>query len=236
MSGLNGRHVNKGSPSGPSPQHGVTGSSTDETNRAQDAASGGTRVGGRRLSVSVNEAIISATVELLADGVNAVTIERVASHAGVGKNAVYRRWPSKQAVIIATMERLADSSIVAPVVETCNVRDDLVAALKRFIWALTESPLSQIIPAVVGAMRFDAELARAFRQGFVEHRRALLAKIIQRGIDSGQLRGDTDMDMILDVGAGFLYNRLIIEGRVAEADLAERFIDLLMRGIGGADD
>src|SRR6185436_8741582 len=84
---------------------------------------------GRPRSAQADEAILDAVLEMLSGGhsVAAISIEAVASRAGVGKATIYRRWPNKEALIIDAVASMK-GPLPAPVGE--SVRDDLVMLLK----------------------------------------------------------------------------------------------------------
>src|SRR5579859_7686549 len=80
---------------------------------------------GRPRSALAERAILEATLELLAEvGIEALSIEGVAARAGVGKTTIYRRWESKEELIVAAVRRL---QVQAPIVDTGNFRADIQA-------------------------------------------------------------------------------------------------------------
>src|SRR5215471_407738 len=84
---------------------------------------------GRPRSARADEAIVEAVLDLLAEGTpfEALSIEAVAARAGVGKATIYRRWPSKEALVYDAVRRVKGELAVLP---GTSVRDDLIALLR----------------------------------------------------------------------------------------------------------
>ena len=88
----------------------------------------GIRKPGRPRSAQAHKAIIDATLELLAEeGFQGLSIEAVAAKAGVGKTTIYRRWSSKDELV---MDAIREVQIDLPVIDTGNFRNDLTTLLK----------------------------------------------------------------------------------------------------------
>jgi AcrR family transcriptional regulator len=93
---------------------------------------------GRPRSSEADRAIIGATVALLAsDGYQAMSLERVAALAQVGKKTIYRRWASKEALVCDAIRSLQSEM---PLVDTGNLRDDLVTMHHNALATLATAP------------------------------------------------------------------------------------------------
>jgi len=142
-------------------------------------------------------------------GPRAVTVDDIAAAAGVGKQTIYRWWPSKAAVIMDALIELTDPA-----------RDDLpdttyeaVRVQMRRVAVMFGSRNGELIRELVADSQGDAALAKDFRERFFGHRRARGAATLERGIASGELRPDLDIDDALDVLYGPLWLRLLIGHR-----------------------
>src|SRR5260370_10613411 len=94
----------------------------------------GIRKPGRPRSAQAHKAIIDATLELLAEeGFQGLSIEEVAARAGVGKTTIYRRWPSKDELV---MEAIRQVQIDVPAIDIGNFRNDLAALIKTVYQSL----------------------------------------------------------------------------------------------------
>src|ERR1017187_7822073 len=84
---------------------------------------------GRPRSEEADRAILRAATELLAErGLHGLSIEEVASRAGVAKTTIYRRWHSRGTLALDAF--LAEFKALQPLPDTGILRDDLLAALR----------------------------------------------------------------------------------------------------------
>ena len=186
------------------------------------------RVIGRPRDERAGKAILSATLELMAQhGFHDLRVDDVASRAGVGKATIYRRYRSKDELIAAAVAELV-SEITVP--DTGQTRTDLLALMRGAVAVYRRSVEAAVMPSLVEAMSRDAELARLVREEFLARRRAALRAVLERGIERGDLRGDLDVDLALDVLGGPLFYRLLITGGPIDDQLAEGVVELILRG------
>jgi AcrR family transcriptional regulator len=184
---------------------------------------------GRPRDSRVDRAILEATRELIAErGVHEFRTEDVAVRAGVGKGAIYRRYPSKDALVTAAIGALVDEEIQVP--DTGSTRSDLLALMGEAVELYRGSLPGRLMPSLVSAMAQRPELARAVRDGFLAGRRAALMHVLRRGIERGELRSDLDLEFALDVFGGPLFYRLLITGGPIDERLAEAVAELILRG------
>src|SRR5690606_20938492 len=102
-----------------------------------------------------------ATIEVLAEGgMSGLTMDAVAARAGVAKTTIYRRWDSKEAMVVDAVRRMAAPTSA---IDTGTLRGDLEALAGQMVRALAGTSAGRVIPAVVGALSHNAELAAAFR-------------------------------------------------------------------------
>jgi AcrR family transcriptional regulator len=187
---------------------------------------------GRPRSERAAKAIIEATLDLLAEegGVAGVSIEAVAARAGVGKTTIYRRWPNKEALIIDALAALKEP-FPAPVGD--SVRDDLVAIARAFLTNTTDNRhLDWYWSLMGGASRYPELIAR-FTREVVEPRRDVIRQVLRRGIGSGELRADLDVEVTLWLVMGALIQRARAFGAGPIPDeFPAKVIDALLSGIG----
>lgn len=183
---------------------------------------------GRPRDERADRAILSATVELMAeDGVRDLRVDDVAGRAGVGKATIYRRYRSKDELVAAAVAGLV-SEIAVP--DSGRTRADLLALMQGAVDVYRGSVEAAVMPSLVEAMSRDTELARLVREGFLARRRAALEVVLERGIARGDLRRDLDIDLALDVLGGPLFYRLLITGGPIDEQLAEGVVALILRG------
>lgn len=165
---------------------------------------------GRPRNRGADRAIADATLELLAEvGYAGVTIDEVARRANVGRPTIYRRWPNKKAMVVAVfVDQWAPVSPVPP--------GDPLPLLHQLIpMALYELINSRIGSAVLlelfAMAATDPDIAATLNAETFDPRRQVGLDLIQRGIDAGDLRPDTDPNLVLDkMLAPSIYRWLIL--------------------------
>jgi AcrR family transcriptional regulator len=192
-------------------------------------APGTDRRPGRPRDAGADAAIVEAAVAVLADkGPGGFTVDEVAARAGCGKATVYRRWPSRSALLLDTAHRMG---LEPPVVDTGTLRGDLIELLVTLGTKMRETPAGRILPGVVAEASVNPEMREVLR-GFVRARRERPRAVVERAIARGELPADTDVDLLVDLlGGTVIYRELIALVPTDEADLAA-MIDRVLPGFG----
>ena len=194
-----------------------------------DPATRATRRAGRPRDARADRAILTATLDLIADrGIYELRIDDVAAHAGVGKAAIYRRYATKDQLVTAAVASLVGREIAVP--DTGSTRADLLALMTDAVALYRDALPGRLMPKLVGAMAARPELATAVRDGFLADRRAALTDVVRRGMQRGDLAPDLDTELAVDVLAGPLFYRLLITGGPIDEQLAEGVVALILRG------
>lgn len=197
-----------------------------------DAEGRGGRGPGRPRSREATEAILAAVIDLLADGgFEAVTMERVAARAGVGKTTIYRRWSSKESLLRAAVVSVVRGTAIP---NTGRVREDLLALERDAVSAYRGKP-GRLLPGLVSAMAHDPALAATVRDDLLRSRRAALRTVLRRGVERGELRSGMDLELALDCLSGPLFHRLLITGGSLDDDVAEGVVEVVLDGLAGGD-
>lgn len=188
----------------------------------QDDENEGTRA--RRRSVRAREAILRATIELAGERDQAeLSIEGIASRAGVGKATIYRWWPNKTAVLLDAV--LATLGGHRPQPDSGCARDDLLVQMLAAASLLDGEQFSNALTMLLAASQRDPQVAAALRLRFISDRRADGREVLRRGIDRGELRADTEPDLLLDMLYGALYYRLLVSGQNPDAAYVRALLD-----------
>jgi AcrR family transcriptional regulator len=192
----------------------------------------GHRRPGRPREHSYDQAILNATLEILnAKGYADLTIDGVAAKAGVGRPTIYRRWPSKPALVIAA---LTQSPGASPVPDTGRVRDDLLAFVRDQV-RLMDAPGSRRITAgLVADLVADPELAETYLADYVGMRRLAVYEALQRGIERGEVRPDADLPFVYDMLIGPLLMRSVVRGEHLGRRMADQTVDAVLVAFGQA--
>ncbi|GAA2370489.1 TetR/AcrR family transcriptional regulator [Dactylosporangium salmoneum] len=184
---------------------------------------------GRPRSARVDEAIVEAVFELLSAGQSAdgISIEAVAAKAGVGKATIYRRWPNKEALLIDAVLAMKGP---LPEPRGESARDDLVI----LVAAMRNKRMEQYGKATACLMPelFKSPEMHRVYQGVAEPRRELMRSVLRRGIASGELRADLDVEMSVLVLSGptLAQNMLRWNPNVPDDNFAESLVDFVLRG------
>jgi AcrR family transcriptional regulator len=184
---------------------------------------------GRPRSSRADAAIIDAVLELLAEGttVEALSIEAVASRAGVGKATIYRRFADKDELVLAAVAAIKQPP---PEPRGESVRDDLIA-LAAHVRRSREGLAGRIMPCMVPELQRPGRLRDLYLQ-LVEDRRETTRRVLRRGIATGELRPDADIELTtVLLSAPNLMSTLGFVPRLDEEQLAERTVDAVLRGI-----
>jgi AcrR family transcriptional regulator len=189
---------------------------------------------GRPRSEEAHRAILAAVVELLAEhGLGGLTIEAVAARAGVGKTTIYRRWDTKNELVLEAMEQLRPPG---PPPDTGSLLGDLDALVALQRGRLEASQLPRVIPRVLGESLEDPDLHAQIVERAVKPIRGILEEILRRALDRGELREDLDLDTLVDVLHAIPVYKLLMAGGAMEAvsGVPERVVPLLLEGISSS--
>jgi AcrR family transcriptional regulator len=185
------------------------------------------RAPGRPRSSTADSAIIAAAVDALeADGFDGLTVDGVAVRAGVSKATIYRRYPSKIDLVVAAAQQCIGDVPIA--LDTGSLRGDLDAMAQRLVNLVVRTPAGRIMPMLVAEMRRNDELRVAFRE-YIGCRRGISMEIAQRAKDRGELRPDTDVEVMVDVLAGPIFYRALVSGGPLDDEFVTRLVDAVAR-------
>jgi len=181
----------------------------------------------------MDQAILRATIELLSEvGYVRVSVAEVARRAGVSKPAIYRRWSQKSQLVV---EAMVTQMSPGKDNDSGSAADDLLALIEQLIAVLTRTPLGRVLPGLVAEMAADPVLAASYRNLIIEPNQRHWRAAVERGIASGELAPDTDVDFVLNTLAGPLYFCLLITGRPIDPGYARAALDLVLARYGAAD-
>ncbi|MEV6592508.1 TetR-like C-terminal domain-containing protein [Streptomyces acidicola] len=184
---------------------------------------------GRRPAAEVRAGVLAAAGHLLlAEGLRAVTFDRVATEAGSSKMTLYKWWPSPGALAAEAYFTHSDRTLQFP--DTGDLRTDLITQLSSFIRWLTDEGAAKPVSELVGASQTDPDLAHAWSNSYALPRRELARVRLRTAQEQGQLRQDADLDIIVDQLWGACYHRLLVLKVPFDDTLAERLVDQALHG------
>lgn len=172
----------------------------------------------------------AAFAELAEAGWRGLTVDRVAARAGVGKAALYRRWPSKEAMLLDLIEQVGAREVLPP--DTGALRDDLIAFIEEALAALADPRVARIVGDVLAEAGRSPEVAQAIARRFRTPRRRAVRTVLQRGVRRGELPAGADLELGLDLVAGpILLSAVGVAGR-RRGDYAARLADATLKALG----
>ena len=196
--------------------------------------SGPKRGRGRPRSEEAHRAIVSAAEKLLLKhGLGGVSMDEIAERAGVSKATIYRWWPSKELLALEALLHSWDGDLdKAP--DTGTLRGDLRAILRPWVKRVTERRFTPLIAALTAEAQRDLQFARAWREHFLESRRAGDREVFARAIRRGEIGAKTDVDLALDMIFGTLYHRLLYAHQPVSVPVAYRVVDQVPAGLSAS--
>ncbi len=184
---------------------------------------------GRPRDARADEAILDAALEVLAEvGPARFTVDEVAARAGCGKATIYRRWPSRAALLLDTGHHRMGLHIADP--DTGSVRGDLIVIVGELVRKMRDTTAGRIMPAVVAEAAVNPEM-RAVLAAFLRDRRTTALTAIVRGVARGELPEGTDVELVLDLLGGFVFFRVLMADKAPDAEVVVLVVDTVLAGI-----
>ena len=192
---------------------------------------------GRPRSAQAHKAILDATLVLLAEeGFQGLSIEAVADKAGVGKTTIYRRWASKDELVI---DAIREVQINLSIVDTGNFRNDLMTLFKNAYQSMMAYPLlGQLALKFIGEYQTNPEIFQVFLTQVLIPRFQQFRQMVEQAQVREEIRRDIDWTMVIDLIGGSLYFHWIITHFLVSSSSfspdawVEQMIDAVMKGIG----
>ena len=197
----------------------------------------GIRKPGRPRSAQAHKAILDATLELLAEeGFQGLSIEEVAARAGVGKTTIYRRWSSKEELVI---DAIREVQINLSIVDTGNFRNDLMTLLKNANQSMIAHPLlGNLALKLIGEYPSNPEIFQVYLTQALIPRFQQFGQMVEQAQAREEIRRDIDWTLVVELIGGSLYfhwittHFLVPSSSTTPDKWVEQMIDAVMQGIG----
>jgi len=183
------------------------------------------RPGGRSARV-VHDVLDAVLAELAERGYALLSMEAVAQRAGVNKTTIYRRWPTKPELVLHALQELSIRSVAVP--ETGTVREDLIQTLRQLSTGMS-SPLGRNLMVRLQVESTNEEVA-AIGRSLIDKREAVMAEVVRRAIDRGELPRSTDPQFLLLTLSGAVQHWVLRHRGPVPADVLGRLVDLVLEG------
>ena len=182
------------------------------------------------LQPEVTTAITEAVLDELAEqGYARLSMEAVARRAGVGKSALYRRWPSKQEMALAVVAEFSVGQAATP--DTGSLRGDIRKSLDSLMTWLSHPRFARILPDLVAEMARNPELGKIVDDMIGRPRRERALPMFQRAIERGELEPDFDVELALDLIASPIYWRHTVRAGHAEPGYLDKLALVISRAL-----
>jgi AcrR family transcriptional regulator len=183
---------------------------------------------GRPRDERATSAITDAALRQLDEvGYGRITMERVASEAGVARATIYRRYHDKADLITAAIAANSTAHLVDG--PSDDPRADLIAYLRQFDERFAEGCL-EVVGTLIGT-RDDPGALALYRQRVVGPRMAYTRSLLERAREFGQLRADADLDLAQQMLTGSVFARRVA-GQTSGEGWAERAVAAIWTGMG----
>src|ERR1700722_207048 len=184
---------------------------------------------GRPRSERARLAILEATADLLIEGgLSAATIEAIAARAGVSKVTIYKWWPTRGAVAIDAYFHRYQQTITFE--DSGDVAHDLTVQIQALAEAF-RGRAGQVMAELIGQAQSDAPLAETLRARWIQPRREMTGMVLRRAVDRGQIRPDTDIDILMDQLYAPLYYRITVRHQPLGEALAPALVRNILDGV-----
>lgn len=184
---------------------------------------------GRPRDPEVDGCIMAAAAEVFTDGgFEKFSVEAVAARAGVAKASIYRRFPSRVDLIVAMCQSFTPA--VAPEIANGDIRADLLQLSEFLAGTLdTTTESGRLMPAMLSAAKEYPEVREAMAK-FSASRRRRIYDIVSSAVERGELRSDTDPDVLGDLLVGAILYRILIRGARADKRFRTSVVDGVLEG------
>lgn len=183
---------------------------------------------GRPRDPKTDERIIEAAADLLRHrGFERMTVDDVAAQAGVGKATVYRRWPSKDDLAVAAMERLYAIEIPEP--DTGSIRTDLTESYRSVVQFVGSPEGSAYLKMSIAESVRDERIAALYRRA-TERAEAQARRMFERAVERGEIRPEVDLNCCVQWLGGIIACRAITNRPLPTLDEVPHLVDLTLRG------
>jgi AcrR family transcriptional regulator len=188
---------------------------------------------GRPRAPDTDQRILDATLRLLGkDGFARMSVDAIATEAGVTKPTIYLRFRNKAELARAALTSLAAARDRSAPSVTGDVRTDLVAQLEHFRQGVSRPFGVSLVGTVLAEEHETPDLLALYRELIVLPRRTMLRATLQRARDQGDIRPDVDVEEAVNALIGAFYARYLT-GADFPNDWERRIVDTVLNGVRG---
>jgi AcrR family transcriptional regulator len=178
---------------------------------------------GRPLDSSRDADLRRAALELVAEiGYDRLTIDAVAGRVRAGKATVYRRWASKDQLVVDAFAEEMFGGLVPP--DTGRLRDDLLS-IATHIWAGSHTvPTAQVMAGLMTAMLSNPELREAVKEACLRPE-SVFRTVVDQAVKRGEIGPPPDPELVGWVLPSMCMFRLMKTGAAPDTEFCSSVID-----------
>jgi AcrR family transcriptional regulator len=184
---------------------------------------------GRPRDPSLDQAILRAALDGLADlGYDRLSMDEIAARAHAGKAALYRRWPSKAAVVVAALIAWREQAAPLKTPDTGTLKGDIeaiIAAIPDFDQAARQQ--MAVLVGLASAASRDPELRTAFAETLLARPRRLLGDILHRAVLRAEIAADLDLELVPDIVIGLNVLQIML-GETPDREHVSRVLNTII--------
>jgi len=190
-----------------------------------------------RRSARARQAILAATRELLSEvGFARLTIEAIAARAGVGKQTIYRWWPSKGTVVFdALLDGNVDPEGNSALPDTGEIERDLRTVLRAIVEELSDPQTDHLQRTITAEIQHDPALADELVVRLLRPQMRATADRLRVAQGAGQIGPDVEVDLGVELLFGPLFHRWLLRTAPLDAAYADRIVSHAMAGLRPRD-
>ncbi|AFY61210.1 TetR/AcrR family transcriptional regulator [Synechococcus sp. PCC 6312] len=184
---------------------------------------------GRPRSTQSHQAILKATIELLAEvGFDAMSIDAIATHAGVGKTTIYRRYSGKEELVADAIESLRQDIVIPDTGYLWSDLDELINSAAQ----ITLSPLGrQTVAMIISTASKNSQFAQIYWTKYMQPRRKAFAVVLERAKVRNEVQADLDAGLVFDMMSGIMLHTLVFQPTSESwTEYIRRALNLLLKG------
>jgi len=172
--------------------------------------------------------LAAASALILLRGFDSMTVDEVASNAGVGKATVYRRWSRKEDLAVAAMEQLYRDEMPPP--DTGSIRGDLRAMYGAALTFVNSPAGTEYVRTTIKESMRDDRIAALYREASERAERTAVA-VFERAIERGEVRADIPMLATVQLLGSLVAMRAVTGNPMPAVDELDQLVDLVLRGV-----
>jgi AcrR family transcriptional regulator len=188
------------------------------------------RDAGRARGAPIADAVLTRTLEELATaGLAGLSVERIAQAAGVNKTSVYRRWPTREALVAAALEGVVEGA-AAHVPDTGSLRGDLLGVV-RPIAELLRQPVGQAVARAALSEVSASSIAEIAARGLEQQARGPVGALFERAVLRGEWRDGVKGEQVIFMLVGAILHRAMLERAPLTKRWLESLVDVALYGV-----